>query len=263
MARLAVLRRASPLVLAATLAASGRLATAQKNPADSLPSFEAASIKLHRGTERTRNTILPGGRYSATNVPVRMMMRSAFGVQDFQIVGGPSWINTDGYDVVAKAATDAAPPQLFAMVRQLLEDRFHLATRRETREMPMYRLAAVNPGALGERIRPSSAACGPPSPDTPPRCGIFLGLGEIRGVSATLGQLATTLAPLAGRLVQDRTTMPGTYDFELQFDFPPTPNTDRPSLFAAVREQLGLKLEPTTGPVDVFIIERIERPTED
>jgi uncharacterized protein (TIGR03435 family) len=129
--------------------------------------------------------------------------------------------------------------------------------------MPTYVLAAMKPGALGRQIRPASRECMPPAPPAPPSCCLFLGIGEIRGVSATLAQLATSLAPLAGRLVRDRTGMTGAYDFEMQFDFPPSPSTERPSLFTAVREQLGLELAPATGPVEVLVIERIERPTED
>src|SRR5688572_28464407 len=108
----------------ACLIAPSVLAGAQDAP--TRPVFEAASVRLNRSTERTRNTILPGGRYSATNVPLRMMIRSAYGIQDFQLLGGPSWLSTDGYDVNAKAASDAPPDRLFAMVRSLLEDRFGL-----------------------------------------------------------------------------------------------------------------------------------------
>ena len=202
---------ASRQLSAAAFVAAGLAAQAQVAP---LPSFEAASVKQHRAGERTRNTILPGGRYSATNVPV-------------------------------------------------LEDRFHLVTHRETRDVPMYALTAVSAGTLGGQIRPASRDCPPPAPPAPPRCGIFVGIGEIRGVSATLAQLASALAPIAGRLVQDRTVMPGTYDFEMQFEFQPVPDPGRPSLFTAVREQLGVKLDPATGPVEVVVIDRIDRPSED
>jgi uncharacterized protein (TIGR03435 family) len=233
-------------------------------------------VKLHRGSERTRNTILPGGRYSATNVPVRMMIRSAYGVQDFQLIGGPSWLDTDGYDVNAKAATDAPPAQLFAMVRSLLEDRFRLAAHRETRTLPIYALIRVNNDRFGRQLRLSDADCmGAPVPGERPRCGILMNFGEIRGTGATLAQLATTLAPFSGRAVQDRTGAPEVFDFELQFTpdpgaFPAPPGAqsaatmaDRPSLFTAVQEQLGLKLESTTAPMEVPVLDRVERPTDD
>jgi uncharacterized protein (TIGR03435 family) len=231
----------------------------------SRPSFEAASVRLNRTGERTQNTILPGGRYSATNVPLRMMIRSAFGLQDFQLVGGPAWLATDGYDVNAKAAMDAPPDRLFAMVRSLLEDRFRLAVHRETRTLPIYALIRGNVDRLGPQLRTSEADCGgAPAAVGRPRCGILMNFGEIRGTGATLSQLATSIAPFSGRLVQDRTSAPGPFDFELRFTpDPAAANADGPSLFTAVQEQLGLKLESTTAPVEVLVIDRVERPTDD
>jgi len=263
------------MALLTILAMLTALAQAQSASPDR-PSFEAASVKLHRSGERTRNAILPGGRYSATNVPLRMMIRSAYGIQDFQLVGGPAWLNTDGYDVVAKAATDEPPDRLFAMVRSLLEDRFRLVARRETRTLPVYALVRVNPDRLGRQLRPSDADCaGPPAAPGRPRCGILMNFGEMRGTGASLGQLATSLAPFSGRAVQDRTGASGAFDFELQFTpdpgafsappgaQPPAASADGPSLFTAVQEQLGLKLESTTAPLEVLVIDRVERPTDD
>ena len=233
-------------------------------------------MKLHRGSERTRNTILPGGRYSATNVPLRMMIRSAYGLQDFQLIGGPAWLNTDGYDVNAKAAMGAPPAQLFAMVRSLLEDRFRLVAHRETRTLPIYALIRLNSDRLGRQLRVSEADCrGASAPAERPRCGILMNFGEIRGTGATLAQLATSLAPFSGRAVQDRTGVPEVLDFELQFTpdpaaFPAPSGAqsaatiaDRPSLFTAVQEQLGLKLESTTAPMEVLVLDQVERPTDD
>jgi|SRR5688572_1342435 len=276
MAYLAFHATASFVAALAFLAAPSLLGAGQNAPADTRPTFEAAAVKSHRGGERTRNTILPGGRYSATNVPLRMMIRSAYGVQDFQLVGGPAWLATDGYDVTAKAAMDAPPDRLFAMVRSLLEDRFRLVVHRETRTLPVYALIRVNSERLGRQLRRSDADCGgAPAAAGRPRCGILMNFGEIRGTGVTLSQLATSLAPFSGRAVQDRTSAPGAFDFELQFTpdpagFPAPPgaesaaaNANRPSLFTAVQEQLGLKLESTTAPLEVLVIDRAERPTED
>ena len=167
-----------------------------------------------------------------------MMIGSAFGVQNFQIVGGPSWLATDGYDVAAKAGDDAPPARLFAMVRQLLEERFHLSTHREERNLPIYALARVSPGSLGDQLRPSTTDCSAPAAGRP-RCGISMNFGEVGGAGATLAQLANSLGPFTGRLVQDRTETSGTFDFELRFTpdagafpAPPgqAPSDDRPSL---------------------------------
>jgi uncharacterized protein (TIGR03435 family) len=245
-------------------------------PPTARPAFDAASVRLNRTGERTQSTILPGGRYSATNVPLRMMIRSAYGLQDYQLVGGPAWLGTDGYDVNAKAATEATPAQLFAMVRSLLEDRFALASHRETRTLPVYTLTRLDAGALGKQLRTSIAECaGPPAAPGRPRCGILMNFGEVRGTGATLAQLATSIVPFAGRAVQERTGLAGPFDFELRFMpdgvafplppgvAPPAANADSPSLFTAVQEQLGLKLEAATAPMDVLVIDRVERPSED
>jgi uncharacterized protein (TIGR03435 family) len=276
MAGLTLQATAGFVAAVACVAAPSLIASGQSAQADPRPTFEAASVKSHRGGERTRNTILPGGRYSATNVPLRMMIRSAYGIQDFQLVGGPAWLGTDGYDVNAKAATEATPAELFAMVRSLLEDRFGLVTRRETRNLPTYELIRVAPGTLGGNLRASTAECaGPPTVAAGPRCGILMNFGYVRGTGATLAQLAASLAPFTGRTVQDRTGLGSAFDFELRFMpdgvafplppgvAPPAANSDSPSLFTALQEQLGLKLEPATASVEVLVIDRVERPTED
>lgn len=272
---LIAIRPAAAFVSAAWLAIAIPPIGAQA-PSPARPVFEAASVKLHRSGERTQNTILPGGRYSATNVPLRMMIRSAYGLQDFQLVGGPAWLATDGYDVNAKAAMEATPAQLFAMVRSLLEDRFALAAHRETRTLPVYALTRIDAGPLGNQLRTSVAECGaPPAAPGRPRCGILMNFGEVRGTGAALAQFASAIAPFAGRAVQDRTGLTGSFDFELRFTpdvagvplapggEPPAPSADRPSLFTAVREQFGLKLEAATAPVEVLVIDRVERPAED
>ena len=254
---------------------------AQTQPSSEVrPLFEVASVKLNRTGGRTANTILPGGRYSATNVPLRMMIRSAYGIQDLQLVGGPTWMNSDGYDVVAKAEGNPPLDQLFAMVRRLLEDRFKLVAHRDTRDMPLFALMTVSPDGSGAGLRRSTADCsaspsGSPRPVATPRCGILLNVGEVRGTGAALAQLASSLSPFVGRIVRDQTGLTGPFDFEMHFTpneipaalrgTPSLPSVDPngPSLFTALREQLGLRLEATTGPVDVLVVDRVERPTDD
>jgi uncharacterized protein (TIGR03435 family) len=274
MARL-TLRQAATLASIAYLGIATIALDAQA-PATARPAFEAASVKRNRTGERTQNTILAGGRYSATNVPLRMMIRSAYGIQDFQLLGGPAWLSTDGYDVNAKAASDAPPDRLFAMVRSLLEDRFGLVAHREQRNLPIYELVRVASDKLGGNLRVSTAECkGPPDVAARPRCGILKNFGEVRGTGATLAQLAASLAPFTGRTVQDRTSLGSAFDFEFRFMpdgvafplppgvAPPAANAESPSLFTALQEQLGLKLEAATASVEVFVIDRVERPTED
>src|SRR5688572_2683941 len=139
--------------------------TAQQ-PASS-PAFEVASIRANTSAEtRSSSAVQPGGRYTATNVTLRQLVRSAYGVQhDSQLVGGPTWTNTERFDIVAKAegspSTDALRDQARLMLRTLLADRFTLMLHRETRELPIYALVVARAdGKLGTQLHPSTvAAC--------------------------------------------------------------------------------------------------------
>jgi uncharacterized protein (TIGR03435 family) len=262
--------------------------------------FEVATVK--RNTSAPGNSLLrrlPGGRLTATNMPVRPMITFAYGLAQYQLVGGPSWITNDAFDIVAKMEGDPAPsppgsgadPMQLAL-RGLLADRFKLKVHRETREMDIYALVMAKPGgAPGPSLKPSTADCaaqaaaarrggpppGPPGPPVPgsPFCGIFGGPGRLRfgGLPATaFGQ---AFSGQSGRMVVDRTGLTGSWDFELTFAVegrggpggggPDAPAIDpnAPSFFTAVQEQLGLKLESTKGPVEVLVIDAIEKPVED
>lgn len=257
--------------------------------------FEVASVRPNNsGEPRVLLGLQPGGRFSATNVTARLLIRQAYDVQDFQIVGGPDWLGSDRFDVVAKAPDDTLSPELLRpMLRALLEDRFTLAASRETRDLPIYELVVARPdGALGQRLTPAAVDCaarrerrggGPPpplpQPGEPIECGMMMGLGRITAGGIPLAELARSLSPQVGRVVIDKTGLTATYDFQLTYapeqltaaGGPPllnggTPSTvdpDAPNLFTALQEQLGLKLESRRGPVDVVVVERLERPEAD
>jgi len=229
----------------------------------------------------------PGGRLNLVNVPLRLMIRYAYRVQDFQVVGGPDWISTARFDVVAKAeGGNPSQEELQLMLRSLLADRFKLVVRPDTREMPTYSLVPARAdGKTGAQLRKSDANCGPatapsapPAPGQLPSCGSMLGFGNLKARGSTMAALASTLSTFAGRIVVDRTGLAGGYDVDLNWtpDQIPGPVGDQPvqvngvtvdpngpSLFTALQEQLGLKLESTKGPVDVLVVERAEKPAED
>ena len=151
-------------------------------------------------------------------------------------------------------------------LRLLLAERFALKLHTETRELPAYTLVRDRAdGRPGPELRASSAHCAPPTAAAEPgqtRCRVrqaFQGL-IANGVSMT--QFAAALSPILGRKVYDRTTLPGTFDFNVRFTDDAAPDPRFPSLFTAVREQLGLKLEPTRVPADVVVIDSVQRPTE-
>jgi uncharacterized protein (TIGR03435 family) len=263
-------------------------------PASDL-AFEVASVKPNRADDgRVMLSMQPGGRFTATNVALRMLIRQAYEMQDFQIVNGPGWIGTDRFDVVAKAPEgEVTADRLRPMLRALLAERFHLAAHTETREMSIYALVkARSDGKLGPKLTASTTDCTaargrrggpPPAPPQPGQridCGLMMGLGRMNAGGMPLTELARTLSQQVGRVVVDKTGLAGTYDFELtytpenlglgggappQLNGGPAPAIDpnAPTLFTALQEQLGLKLDSDRGPVTVLVIDRVEQPTAD
>jgi uncharacterized protein (TIGR03435 family) len=261
--------------------------------------FEVASIKPNNsGDGRVMVGGSPGGRFNAVNVTPRMLLRLAYQVEDFQIDGGPKWLDSDHFDVVAKAPDGVAigpavpgsgPGPMQLMLQSLLADRFKLTLHRETRELPVYALVpARSDGKLGPRLTPSAVDCaatggrrgGPPpaapQPGARPSCGLRIGPGNFSGGGVSMAQLTQVLAQRVGRVVVDKTGLAGGYDVDLDFtpdQMPPGPpppgvqlpriDPNGPSIFTALQEQLGLKLESTKGPVDVLVIDHVEPPTED
>jgi uncharacterized protein (TIGR03435 family) len=265
------------------------------------PQFEVASVKPNTsGTGFINMSVQPGGRYTAINVPLRLLILNAYRVQENQLVGAPDWATNERFDITAKADGDIRPPvpggppsPVQFMLQALLEDRFKLAVHRETRDMPIYALTLARAdGKLGPQLKPSTTDCaalvaarggrgGPPPPGLPPpgerpMCGTRMMPGNISGGSMTLQQLTTTLAMLTRRVVIDKTGLAGGFDIDLTFTpdqmpgppppgAPPLPAIDPngPSIFTAVQEQLGLKLEASRGPAEVLVIDHVERPTPD
>jgi uncharacterized protein (TIGR03435 family) len=250
--------------------------------------FEVVSVKRNQLGGPGSFGVEPGGRLAVVNMPVGMLIWISHKVQPFQIVGAPDWINSERYDIRAKPAegTSGDRDMLLTMVRQMLSDRFQLQVRAERREMPMYRLVRADPDApLSKTLKPSQANCtaqsargGPPSATPPPggRCTVMIRPGGVATiVGYPMAELARMLGPMVNRVVVDETGLQGNWDLELEFEppapppgfggpaEPPAPTGDAPPIFTALREQLGFKLESARGPVDVFVIARIERPAED
>ena len=274
------------------------------------PAFEAASVKLNTSRDGERNfDLAPGGRFTATRATLRDLVTLAYQLpngrlrDDSQISGGPSWVNSDRFDIVAKAEGSAAridaanipagaarPGELSAidqvrlMLRTLLADRFKLTVHNEIRELPVYALVmARSDGRLGPQIRKVEIDCAaqrddggrraPPGPGLA-ACGGFRGRGDrTTGHAVPMSMIAKFLEGSVGRVVIDRTGLIGSFDLDLQW----TPDQPLPldtpervpidpngvSIFTAVQEQLGLKLESQKSPVDVLVIDRAEPPTPD
>jgi uncharacterized protein (TIGR03435 family) len=255
------------------------------------PQFEVASIKPSQ--EQRFMTVRPlPGRLTAT-APVRLLMQNAYTVQPFQIAGGPVWINSERYEIEAKADGNASRAEIFLMLRSLLEDRFQLKIHRETRELPVYALVAAKSGF--KLPPPKEGSCVSPPPDAPPdwaggrmqppgqgqpppaRCGSVSVMLEPAGARMQGGKIPMTefirvLSMVLGRSVIDRTGFTELFDVRLDFvpdeiteAMPaPPPNagdSNFPSILTALQEQLGLRLESTKGPVEVIVIDHVERPS--
>jgi uncharacterized protein (TIGR03435 family) len=262
-----------------------------------LPSFEVASVKQNTsGDSRSPMRTQPGGRLIVTNARVKGLVAVAFSMAnpesliDSRVLGGPDWIDSERYDIVAKSSTEFRPspdgpdPQMILMLRSLLQERFNLKTHRETRELPVYELVLARADRrLGPEMRKPAADCDaaiaagippPRQPGEPPPCGLMGGPARIIAGGATMQQLVASLSNRVERPVVDKTGLAGRFAFTLVWtpdriptEAPPpgVPPIDPngPSIFTALPEQLGLKLESAKGPVDVLIIDSVERPTAD
>jgi uncharacterized protein (TIGR03435 family) len=242
----------------------------------------------------------PGGRFVATNVTLRQLITQAYRLQSFQLVGEPDWGGNDRFDINAKAEGDVPPTPPGAigtmqlMLQAMLADRFGLRAHEEEREMPIYALVlAREDGRLGPNLQPSTFDCqamagaarggtppAPPSPGARPNCGVRMGRGMGGGTltagAVPVSQLPTLLAPMVQRYVVDRTGLTGNYDMDLTYSVDQAPSGglvgattpvpaggDSPSIYTALQEQLGLKLDSQRGPVHVLVIDAVHRPTED
>ena len=242
------------------------------------PMFEVASIKVNRSASPERfGGFQPGGAFRTANVPLRQIVAWAYGeafpVADQQVVGGPGWMDSERFDVNAKAIGDPPRGELQRMVQALLAERFQMTSHTETRDLAVYALVAT-PQASRRNLRTSSGDdCARPGSPAPPAAGLracgavgFVG-GRGFGRFVSLEAVARFLTPAVGRIVLDKTGLTGTYSFDLEFA-PSTagatsPDDTRPSIFTALVDELGLRLEPARAPVQVLVIDSVSRPTED
>ena len=259
------------------------------------PKFEVASIKAtergERGTSGMRPQ--PGGRLVAQNFGARMLITRAYHLQDFQVIGGPEWLRDEGFDIEAKGGADATRDQLMLMLQAFLEDRFQLKYHRETRELPVYALTVARGGAKLPAPKPDGCVktgptVSPSLNDTP--CGTMSISMSPAGMNAHGGDmpmsvLISQLSSMLGRPVLDKTGITTNFDVHLEFAVDESlagmmkewgtvqghreammaksdssdPHT-APNILAAIQAQLGLKLESTRGPVEVMVIDHIEKP---
>jgi bla regulator protein blaR1 len=257
------------LILVTLLAAMGTAGCALGQTATpKAPQFEVASIKPSNTEDRRPLITFPNGsQLTIRNFTARRLIQTAYRIKDFQISGGPAWVGSDFYDVSAKSEAAVQQDEMMPLLQVLLASRFQLVVRRETKEMPVYALVVAK---NGPKLKPADASA--------PRM-IRIRRGLLTAAQGSTAIVADQLQNFLGRTVIDRTGLTGNYDVKLEwvpdeyqvamlsamgvpegFGAPP-PDWHGPSLFTALEEQLGLKLESQKGPVEIFTIERIERPS--
>jgi uncharacterized protein (TIGR03435 family) len=239
-------------------------------PKDAVPVFEVATIKPSQPGAQGRGLTMRGRNVVTINTPVSFLMSFAYGVHPRQVVGGPSWLESENFDITGQPDIQGVPneQQIRRMVEKLLVDRLKLTFHREKRELSVY---ALTVGKTGPKLTKNDT-----NPDGLPGLG-FRAPGAMFVVNATLANFAATMQmAVLDRPVVDQTALAGRYDFtlnwtpdETQFGgmgirVPPPADAANapPGLFTAIQEQIGLKFESTKAPVDVLVVDRIEKPTE-
>jgi len=239
-------------------------------PADARPVFEVASIKPSNPDAQGKLFTVRGRQVMTINTTVNDLITFAFGVHPRQIASGASWLETDKYDVTGQPDVEGVPnqTQLRQMVQTLLADRFKLAVHHDKKELPVYALVV---GSKGPTLTKSAA-----NPNGLPSL-LFRGLGVLPASNASIADLAGVMqSAVLDRPVVDQTGLTGRYDFTLTWTpdetqflsmgvrIPPrAPDAaGPPGLFTAIQEQLGLKFDSTRAPVDVIVVDKIERPTQ-
>jgi uncharacterized protein (TIGR03435 family) len=264
----------------------------QSNPATTF-GYEVASIKPSKPDSGgiVRFLFYPDG-LTATNISLRMLIRDAYGIEDHQLAGAPGWLDSDRYDIEAKMepsvvdqlrklGPDAARAARQSMLQALLEDRLKLKAHRETKELPVYTLVVAKNGPKLQEAKPGDTyPNGLKGPNGVGKAGMMrMGRGDLTAQGLSMASVVRLLSQQLGRSVLDKTGLTSTYDFTLHWtpddsqvafkDFPGGAQSDgsgpsdtsRPSLFTAIQEQLGLKLESQKGPVEIIVIDHVEKPS--
>jgi uncharacterized protein (TIGR03435 family) len=251
------------------------------------PTFEVASIKPNNSGDNRVMFRANGGRFVVAGATVSMLIQQAYRVRDFQLSGGPGWIGSDRFDIEAKPENiaDMTPDRMPLLLQSLLVERFQLKTHKETKELPIYELVAAKDGpklkSVPEPPRPvpGTPPGPPPAPGGPMPPGAFrIGRGEMVGSAIPIENFIQSLSSMLRRTVVNKTGLTGFFDVDLHWapdpaetgPFGPVPGVQPPapadpagpSIFTALQEQLGLRLESSKGPVGVLVIDSIEKPSE-
>ena len=268
--------------LCAVVIVTGALAAAERSqqPPSARRAFEVATIRrTPSDTSGFSYGQRPGGLWMMTNRTIVTIIREAYPTQVQDVFGAPAWVTADAYDVSAKAEGNPTREEMRLMLQALLADRFKLAMHYEMRERPIYALVIarsdgrVAPGLVQSQIdcaavnaarREGRSPAGPVPANGAPPCGWSGNGATINFGGLPLSRLSESLGQPDGRPIVDKTGLQGNYEFTLRYALQPNPDpaNDAPTIFTALEEQLGLKLVPDRAPLQVVVVDHIERPTE-
>jgi uncharacterized protein (TIGR03435 family) len=243
---------------AAAIAAIALMTLAAGARGQSPTSFEVASIRPAPDNQNgpTGVNVFDGGRLRITNAATRFLILDTFRIQKEQIVGGPGWLDTDRFDIEAKTGRpekitqDQVPP----LLENLLAERFHFRFHRETRDLTV-NLLDIDKN--GPKLKPSADGTA-----TDMRMNQGPGKSQLTGTGVSMQSLAAYLGLFLGRIVVDQSGLKGNYDLTLEWSPDQTNDTAAPSLFTALQEQLGLRLHSGRAPVEMIVIDSVEKPSE-
>ena len=296
----ALLAVAVPVVFGLLRATPSQAGTQTQDAATTAFTYEVASIKPNKSGNNMVRLMLPPNGLTGTNVTLQMLIKAAYGVEDNQISGVPSWLNSERYDIDAKMDSSVADElrklsedqrklERQRMLQALLADRLKLTVHRETKELPIYALVIAKNGPKLQEAKPGDTYAngikGPDGRSVPGMMRMTMGAGgksELTVQGQPLASLARLLSGQLHRTVLDQTGLKGIYDYTLQWtpdqgpapmfkgteggqpgpDGAPPPESSGPSIFTAIQEQLGLKLESQKGPVEIIVIDHVEKPSE-
>jgi len=239
-----------------------------QSPDSERPRFDVASVKPNKSSEGViRFAVQPGGRMVLTDIPVKQLIRAAYTLQLYQIVDAPSWTESERFDITGVTERELrednvtwSPGGKYAlmqlMMQSLLADRFNFRAHFEERQGQVYALMLDDKQRAAKGLAPAKP-CGAD-------CAMQIASGTLRAPNVELPLLAELLSQLTGRPVTDATGLAGAFEINLRW----TPESqeataDAPSLFTALPEQLGLRLDARRGPIRMLVIDSVERPSAD
>jgi uncharacterized protein (TIGR03435 family) len=227
---------------------------------DAHPSFAVATIKPHDPDERDRGIWVQGDHFDFSSASVEKLLKFAYSINGEQVIGGPDWLREAKYDINGRPDAEGEPtlPQQQEMIQKLLADRFQLKFHRETRELPVY---AIRIAKGGPKLAPAADPARKPIEQTDHPGSAT----EHAYSSAPISYFILVEQLFRDRPLVDQTSLTGKYDFKLRYNADELNNADpsaSPGFFTAVQEQLGLKLDAVKAPVEVFVIDHVEKPSE-